>query len=247
MSMIKDYIHKRRAARNSVRLSSTRDFKNDSLMQIESNARLGKVEVDLSQSRFPLLQIGAYSYVRSGTRLLCVGNIGRFCSIGRHVTLGLNPRNHPCDWVSTYPLFSRHYNQKVTPAEVGHDVWIGDRAVIMAGITIGHGAIIGCDAVVTKDVLPYQIVAGNPARPIRFRFDEKTVSALLASEWWRYAKAELDRIDFENIESFLSSSRSFVHVARYDRVQFHGRKVVKSSEFSEQASRQGCHPAPARG
>lgn len=227
--MLIEHIQRRKAARKDVRLGSTHGFDSRSRLRLESFSRLGNVLVDQTQSMIPLLSVGAYSYIRSGSRLLSVAEIGRYCSIGRNVTLGLNPRNHPLDWVSSSTQFSGHYQRKITPLVIGHDVWIGDNAVIMAGINVGHGAVIGCNAVVTKNVMPYQIVAGNPARPIRLRFSDSLVEEILSTQWWRYDKKELDRLDFENVSAFASSAAALEYHAEYGFVELHGRHIIKSS------------------
>jgi len=229
MRALVDYFQRKKAAREHVRLSSLRLFDLESHLKLEAYSRLGDVTVDQAQSAEPLLSVGAYSYVRSGSRLLSISEIGRYCSIGRNVTLGLNPRNHPLHWVSSSTQFSRHYQRKVTPLKIGHDVWIGDNAVVMAGITIGHGAVIGCDAVVTKDVLPYQIVVGNPAKPIRFRFSEEIIAALLQCAWWQYARSQLDLLDFENVTLFSAVSKGLSQKAHYGVIELQGRKVTQRS------------------
>ena len=133
-----------------------------------------------------------YHYPVNGDRLV----IGKFCSIACGVKFLFNSANHALRPLSTYPfpLFFEEWNRPVERlAEawdnhgdivVGNDVWIGYEAVILAGVTIGDGAIIGARAVVTKDVAPYTIVGGIPAKPIRRRFDDETVGALLALRWW---------------------------------------------------------------
>ncbi len=229
MRLLVDYFLRMKAAKKHIRLSSLRGFAPKSSLKLEAYSRLGDVTVDQTQSAEPLLSVGAYSYVRSGSRLLSISEIGRYCSIGRNVTLGLNPRNHPLHWVSSSTQFSRHYQRKVTPLRIGHDVWIGDNAVVMAGINIGYGAVIGCNAVVTKDVLPYQIVAGNPAKPIRFRFNDEIIAALLRSTWWQYDRSQLDLLDFENVTHFATASRSLSQKACYSVIELQGRRITKSS------------------
>lgn len=137
---------------------------------------------------------GDYSYAETGVRI-SETTIGRFCSIGPGVMIGL--AGHPVEkFASTHPAF--YLNQPAlgydligqdtrsdyTHTTLGSDVWIGANAMIKDGITIGDGAIVGAGAVVTKDVEPYTIVAGMPARPIRKRFDDQTIEALLQLRWW---------------------------------------------------------------
>lgn len=129
--------------------------------------------------------------------------IGKFCSIACGAKFLFNSANHTFRSLSTYPfpLFFEEWGldkKKVTDSwdnkgdiVIGNDVWIGYEAVVMAGVTIGDGAVIGARAVVTKDVLPYTIVGGIPAKPIRKRFSEETISALLALKWWDWPKEKI--------------------------------------------------------
>ena len=128
--------------------------------------------------------------------------IGSFCSIGSGAAFVMaGNQGHRSEWVSTFPF---HYMPEV-PAfagasdgfrgagdtVVGSDVWIGSEAMIMPGIRIGHGAVIGSRALVTRDVEPYTIVGGNPARPIRKRFSEEEVAMLLEMAWWDWPLEQL--------------------------------------------------------
>lgn len=122
--------------------------------------------------------------------------IGKFCSIACGAKFLFNSANHTLGSLSTYtfPIFFEEWEldpKNVADAwdnkgdiVVGNDVWIGFEAVILSGVKIGDGAIIGARAVVTKDVEPYTIVGGVPARPIRKRFDDKTIEELLRIRWW---------------------------------------------------------------
>lgn len=133
-----------------------------------------------------------YHYPINGDRL----EIGKFCSIACGAKFIFTSANHTMGSLSTYPfpLFFEEWGlpiSEVTTAwdnkgdiVVGNDVWIGYEAVIMSGVHIGDGAIIGTRAVVTKDVEPYTIVGGVPAKPIRKRFDGETVEKLLKLRWW---------------------------------------------------------------
>lgn len=138
--------------------------------------------------------------------------IGKFCSIAYGTKFLFNSANHALDSLSTYPfpLFFEEWNlekEKVTDAwdnrgdiVIGNDVWIGYEAVILSGVTIGDGAIIGTRAVVTKDVPPYTIVGGVPAKPIRKRFDEKVIEELLKIKWWDWTEEKIAR-NIENIKN----------------------------------------------
>lgn len=120
--------------------------------------------------------------------------IGKYCSIAHGTKFIFNAAHHTLNSLSTYPfaLFDDWaQSSNVTEAwdnkgdiVIGNDVWIGYEAVILSGVHIGDGAIIGTRAVVTKDIPPYTIVGGIPAKPIRKRYDDATISALLATKWW---------------------------------------------------------------
>ncbi len=142
-------------------------------------------------------EVGEGSYGRprvrhwgEGSRLI----VGAYCSFadGIEVLLG---GNHPTDFVTTYPFFGFPDLWPGAPTPpgfpfakgdvvIGSDVWIGSRATILSGVTIGHGAIVAARAVVTKDVAPYTVVGGNPARELGTRFDAPTIAALLETAWW---------------------------------------------------------------
>lgn len=129
--------------------------------------------------------------------------IGKFCSVACGAKFLFNSANHAMASLSTYPfpLFFEEWGlEKKDVAKswdnkgdiiIGNDVWIGYEAVILAGVTIGDGAIIGTHAVVTKDVPPYTVVGGVPAKPIRKRFDDKTISDLLEIQWWNWSSEKI--------------------------------------------------------
>lgn len=133
-----------------------------------------------------------YHYPVNGDKLI----IGKFCSIACGAKFLFTSANHKMSSLSTYPfpIFYEEWGLDVKDIRnawdnkgdiiIGNDVWIGYEAVIMAGVTIGDGAIIGTRAVVTKDVPPYTIVGGVPAKPIRKRFDDATVERLIKLRWW---------------------------------------------------------------
>lgn len=126
--------------------------------------------------------------------------IGSFCSIGANVTLLLGA-SHDTGWVSTFPIremfglpgrFERHPIYR-GPTIIGNDVWIGRDVLILDGVTIGHGAVIAARAVVTRDVRPYAIVAGVPAREVRRRFSDEQVAGLLRTAWWDWPDERIVR------------------------------------------------------
>lgn len=160
--------------------------------------------------------IGAFSYARPGGRLSSgVKAVGRYCSISSGVVAG--DSNHPTDWLSTHPFqygagavftgwtkcadfdFMRMPRAK-RAVTIGNDVWIGANAIILPGVGIGDGAVIGAGAVVSADVPPYAVVAGVPARVLRYRFDEQTIERLLELRWWRFEADSLLGVDFSNID-----------------------------------------------
>jgi chloramphenicol O-acetyltransferase type B len=124
--------------------------------------------------------------------------IGSYCSIAPNVKIYMGGM-HRTDWVTTYPFPAFHENAQhindFAPTNgdviIGNDVWLCANCVILSGVTIGHGAVVANSAIVTKDVPAYAIVGGNPAKHIRWRFDEPTREALLASAWWDWPEDEV--------------------------------------------------------
>jgi virginiamycin A acetyltransferase len=165
-------------------------------------------------------QIGAFSY-GSPTILWDDGKstlkIGKFCAISGNVVILLGGE-HRIDWVTTYPFntwddlrqFKGHPNTK-GDVTLGNDVWIGMNSIILSGVSIGDGAVVGAGSTVTNDVPPYAVVAGSPARILKFRFNEETVKKLLLIRWWDW---NLDRIRnnmplllSNNIEQFIERNQ----------------------------------------
>lgn len=156
------------------------------------NAKISKNANIRSGSRFYGSELGDYSYMGRNCYVAST-KIGKYCSIADNCCCGMP--EHRLDLVSTSQLFLRGKNcigtdfgvlphPKYKATVIENDVWIGINASIRAGVKIGTGAVVGMGSVVTKDVPPYAIVAGNPARIIRYRFDEATISRLLDSKWW---------------------------------------------------------------
>ncbi len=138
--------------------------------------------------------LGDLTYVASGT-VIRNTTLGKFCSIGPDVLIGLG--KHPSNtFVSTHPIFfsirgqaqevicDRNYFDEFAPVTIGNDVWIGARAIILDGITIGDGAIIAAGSLVTKDVPPYAIIGGIPAKVIKYRFKIAEIEFLMNFKWW---------------------------------------------------------------
>lgn len=160
--------------------------------------------------------VGKYTYISARSSVIHA-KIGSFCSIAAGV--GIGGGAHKLDAVSTSPLFNKGRNifgksfaaidfSPYQTTTIGNDVWIGNRAMILQGVTIGNGAVVGAGAVVTKDVEPYTIVAGNPARVIRKRFDDETIEKLLLLKWWEMSDEEIQRCGayFESPEKLLKMS-----------------------------------------
>lgn len=151
-----------------------------------------------------------YHYPVNHDRLI----IGKFCSIACGAKFLFNSANHTLNSLSTYPFPLFYEEWELEPEKVaeswdnkgdiviGNDVWIGFEAVILAGVTIGDGAIIGTRAVVTKDVAPYTIVGGVPAKPIRKCFDDKTIEKLLNMKWWNWSAKKIA----QNIQAIKSGN-----------------------------------------
>ena len=184
-----------------LRLNAIRDSQIDATSVIEGGSQVVGTTMD------------RHSFCGYDCTLLNV-DIGGFCSISDQVFIGGSA--HPAKYVSTSPVFLSHRDSvkhkfalheyyEMPRTTIGHDVWIGFAARIKAGVSVGHGAIVGMGAVVTRDVEPYTIVGGNPAHVIRSRFSSTITKALLKSEWWAYSAEELGKcaICFDDPEEFL--------------------------------------------
>lgn len=146
-------------------------------------------------------KIASFSYIGRNS-LIQNATIGRFCSISKEVNIGLG--SHPLDMFSTSQVFYRKANalkldiipkdlgfKEYKPIQIGHDVWIGTRAIILDGVSVGHGAVIAANSVVTKDVPPYAIVGGVPAKIIKYRFTENVINELLNLKWWEWEMTKI--------------------------------------------------------
>lgn len=148
--------------------------------------------------------------------------IGKFCQIAAGVNFVMNGSNHQMNAISTFPFYIfEGWNQPIPQLSemplkgdtiVGNDVWIGQNVTILPGVHIGDGAIIGMQSVVGSDVPPYTVMAGNPAKPIRKRFDDELIEMLLKLEWWNRSIEEINRLipilscsDLEKVKKEIST------------------------------------------
>jgi len=180
------------------------------------NCSLGRYTEIAGQTKLFESSLDDYSYVMERCDIIYC-RIGKFANIGSEVRL--NPGNHPMEWVSQHHflyrrrLFGMHeedhesfFNwRRLQQVQVGHDTWIGHRAIVMPGVTIGNGAVVAAGAVVTHDVPPYTIVAGVPAKPIRIRFPRSVWQSLEEIGWWDWDHATLRKRleDFYDVRRFL--------------------------------------------
>lgn len=174
-------------------------------LQIPSirDCKLAKHTRVLPRCNLIRVEMAKYSYIGTNT-IVSDTKIGAFCSIGSSCSIGGGM--HPTDRVSTSPVFYDSSNcfkeknyisadsrnpVKQPQTIIGNDVWIGENVFVSAGVNIGDGAVIGAHAVITKDVPPYAIVAGVPAKVLRYRFDEATIKELMATQWWEWSDEKL--------------------------------------------------------
>ena len=161
------------------------------------NAKLGRFTEINERVAFADSALGDYSYVERHAEVI-YASIGKFCAIASNVRV--NALEHPIERVSQHKITYRpneyfldakldqdfRDKRRSQVVEIGHDVWVGHGAVIIPGIRIGHGAVIAASAVVTRDVAPYAIVAGVPAKFLRWRFEDKISERIIALGWWHW-------------------------------------------------------------
>lgn len=178
-----------------------RFFSKVSILALLSDSQVDDTAAICAGARFYRSKLGRYSYV-GRTTFITNTTIGNFCSIAGNCNIG--GTGHPLNWVSTSSVFhkwenilkknfARHEYDIFQQTTIGNDVWIATNAMIRAGVRIGDGAVIGMGAIVTKDVGPYEIWAGNPARLIRKRFDEETIRRLSETKWWDWPDEKISQ------------------------------------------------------
>ncbi|MBN4957909.1 CatB-related O-acetyltransferase [Stenotrophomonas sepilia] len=169
----------------------------------------------------PRVSIGRFTYGGATFKLWSAGErveVGAFCSFAEDVLI-FGGGEHRVDWVTTHPLRiafnspgagqdGHPHSKGVT--RIGNDVWIGHGALILSGVTVGHGACIGAGAVVSKDVPPYAIIAGNPGRVVRTRFSELQIERLLQIAWWNWPVERIKQFESllcsPNIDAFITAA-----------------------------------------
>lgn len=205
----------------------------DSKTELAGNNFFGKgCQIQLSK-------IGRHTYAANAR--IVRAQIGAFCSIGPEVSIG-GLGSHPTTWLSTHPIFYSKLKQsgksfspidlfeEIKSNQIGNDVWIGARALILDGISIGNGVIVAAGSVVTKDVPPYAIVGGVPARIIRMRFDDDVISELLTWEWWGFSDHVLEKLApyFCNLKNLtlndLTTLQKLAETVVHDEVSYISQK-----------------------
>jgi len=198
--------------KNIISLPS-RLFNNISLLAILQNDEIDKTAAICSGVKFYRGKLGKYSYIGNNSFVIDTA-IGNFTSIAPDCYIG-GP-SHPVEWVSTSPVFhkwenimkknfARHEFEIFQKTNIGNDVWIGNKVMVKAGVTIADGAIIGMGSIVTKDIGPYEVWAGNPARIIGKRFEDENIVRLLESQWWNWNDNKIGKYasHFNSVEEFM--------------------------------------------
>lgn len=192
-------------------------------VKIDKQSRISRKAKVYDRVQVSNATMGDYSYIGRNSRLVHA-DVGKFCSIASETKIGMG--THTLDNISTSPIFTEAKNgtkyswvkvSAVNPfkrVKVGNDVWIGVRTMVMGGVTIGDGAVIGAGSIVTKDIPPYAVVVGVPAKVIRYRFPQELIDALLSNPWWELPDEQLkDRIAlFQSSDNIEEKINELCHV-----------------------------------
>lgn len=185
---------------------------------IDDKSLLGEFNVIFNNVTIHNSEIDDHTFIQRDS-IINHASIGKFCSVATRVTVG--PGKHPTEYVSSHPAFysstqplAKTYSKTdifipFKRTHIGHDVWLGQNALIMDGVNIGTGAVVAAGAVVTKDVPEYAIVAGVPAKIIRFRFDEELRQKILQTKWWDKSDAW-----FNNNVKLFSDPNEFINLIK---------------------------------
>lgn len=206
---LRDYLYRKELEKHGITLMGLSGFSKSLRLEVESPVSLRNVELStFHPDRVSF--IGSHTYIRSECVFSSFGRIGRYCSIARGVLCGAS--NHPLDFFTTHPFVRNKeayslFPDRVVPKSVqkeppviGNDVWIGNNAIIMPGVSIGDGAVIAAGAVVTHDVEPYEVVGGVPAHHLKYRFEPDIIARLLEVKWWNYDPRYLVQVDPKDID-----------------------------------------------
>ncbi|WP_417821472.1 CatB-related O-acetyltransferase [Terasakiella sp.] len=168
-----------------------------------------KVPFEQFSSSIENFFIGRNSYILNGGLYSSNTIIGRYCSISKDVYLGNTNHDFNCLSTSFVPDDPGFQSQRVKGYNiVGCDVWIAANSIVLQGLTIGHGAVVGAGSVVTKDVPPYAIVAGNPARIIKYRFAPQIIEGLLETKWWTLPDSIIRQLPAHDVEMCIEGLRA---------------------------------------
>lgn len=224
--------------------ASGRTYKDDAMVDIQPGVVMEPYSTYYAGSAMQLVTMGSFSYILS--RMHPSVSIGRYTSIALGVRVMGN--RHPLERVSTSPSFYNNglvmrtyqadmgvktnfdpFDESIKDIVIGNDVWIGENVTLAHGVTIGDGAVIASNSVVTKDVAPFTVVGGVPARRIKDRFSHSVIARLEELQWWRYSPESLSDLDLKNPEYFCEKLAE--RVASDAITPFIPAKVLTFSDF----------------